>query len=416
MRAKSYFLAARCGWVAAMTLVVCFLVTETKYNRDIFNNAAARLNIAERDIHYIETDDSAMQYDNCEVSRKLQEIAVTVKTPRGTGSGTMVQRMIDGRVRTFVWTAAHVVASLRSEEDGVVTFGEPTILVETWFAGEMTESKEYACKVIRYSDADNGHDLALLAVKEPNVFPLSRSADFMREGWIPEISVELCHCGSLLGEVGTNSYTTGVLSKVGRMLEGLPYAFDQITVVTFPGSSGGGVHLRKDGRYVGMLVRGHRTQGFNLMVPVRAMYEWAREVDCLWALDDSQNVPSLYEINTAPVEVTRSMYMDGPMPKVIAYRSEQSTKGAIFYFGAPWCGACKRMQSEVLSRPEVKAALGEYAFYSLNADLEKILVAKYGVQMLPTMVVLDANGIEIGRQIGFVPAKQLLKWLATLDE
>ena len=138
MRAKSYFLAARCGWVAAMTLVVCFLVTETKYNRDIFNNAAARLNIAERDIHYIETDDSAMQYDNCEVSRKLQEIAVTVKTPRGTGSGTMVQRMIDGRVRTFVWTAAHVVASLRSEEDGVVTFGEPTILVETWFAGEMT--------------------------------------------------------------------------------------------------------------------------------------------------------------------------------------------------------------------------------------------------------------------------------------
>ena len=52
--------------------------------------------------------------------------------------------------------------------------------------------------------------------------------------------------------------------------------------------------------------RGENQRGagetFNLIVPVRRMYDWAKEVGILWALDESVAVPPLEEILKMPVE------------------------------------------------------------------------------------------------------------------
>ena len=77
-------------------------------------------------------------------------------------------------------------------------------------------------------------------------------------------------------------------------------SFGRPTVTAFPGSSGGGVYLT-NGQYIGMLVRG-AGEGFNFIVPVRRMSDWAKKVKVGWALDDSIAAPSIEELLEQPIE------------------------------------------------------------------------------------------------------------------
>lgn len=246
----------------------------------------------------------------------LQDISVTVKAGRAQGSGTLVTRKIGDDTVTFLWTAGHVVDNLRTirkvvSADGdvkiLVEFRDPEIVQERHQSGRRVGQQTLDCKVIKYSDYDYGEDLAVLMVRLKNAYPLDISAKFHPDpNYVPPIGVDLSHCGSLLGQFGANSYTTGVLSQTGRLLEGSGAnkpVFDQVTAVAFPGSSGGGMYLRDDGVYIGMLTQGVRAlQGFNFIVPVRRIHAWAKEADILWALDPSVPMPSLAEINAIKVE------------------------------------------------------------------------------------------------------------------
>jgi hypothetical protein len=77
--------------------------------------------------------------------------------------------------------------------------------------------------------------------------------------------------------------------------------FDQTTVTAFPGSSGGGVFLKADGQYVGMLVRGGGEQ-FNFIVPVRRLRAWAESAKITWAVDHDVAMPSKAEVDKQPIE------------------------------------------------------------------------------------------------------------------
>ena len=98
--------------------------------------------------------------------------------------------------------------------------------------------------------------------------------------------------------------TSGIMSQHGRVLKNLnKRIFDQTTCTAFPGSSGGGVYLKSDARYVGMLVRG-AGEGFNLIVPVRRMVEYCQENKIMWALDKNVKIPTEEELNKMPIENT----------------------------------------------------------------------------------------------------------------
>ena len=246
----------------------------------------------------------------------LQAVSVTIKAGSAQGSGTLVTRKIGDDTITFVWTAGHVVDGLRTTRTVISASGTPKILVEYKDAEIVQERQQngravgevkYACKVVKVSDADYGEDLAVLMVRCKSAYPLSVCAKFQQEiNYIPPIGVELSHCGSLLGQFGANSYTTGVLSQTGRMLpmKGANVkVFDQVTAVAFPGSSGGGMFLKADGVYVGMLTQGvQQLQGFNFIVPVRRIHTWAREAKIEWAINPAVKMPSLSDIEVIPVE------------------------------------------------------------------------------------------------------------------
>jgi hypothetical protein len=246
----------------------------------------------------------------------LQQISVTIKAGDAQGSGTIVTRKIGDDTVSFIWTAGHVVDNLRvvrkviTADGGTrvrVEFRDAQIVQEFQQNGRRVGETKLDAKVVKFSDADFGEDLALLMVRRMNAYPLSVSAKFKTDvNYVPAIGVELSHCGSLLGQFGANSYTEGVLSQVGRTLEmkgANVKVFDQVTAVAFPGSSGGGMFLKANGEYVGMLTQGvMKLQGFNFIVPVRRIHAFAKAAKIEWAVDPNAKLPTLAEIETMSVE------------------------------------------------------------------------------------------------------------------
>jgi S1-C subfamily serine protease len=253
----------------------------------------------------------------------LQAISVTIRAGGSQGSGVLFTR----GERTFVWTAAHVVDGLRHTRT-VIVEGTPKLIVEFEDAKIVQEFKEDGrrigesvmdCRIVRYSDSEQGEDLALLEVRKHNF--TTASARFY-SGSIPEIGTELYHVGSLLGQFGANSLTAGNVSQIGRVLDLKPGGtiFDQTTVTAFPGSSGGGVFLKSNGEYVGMLVRG-AGEGFNFIVPIRRMRAWAQSAKVEWAIDSSVPVPSEAELKKLPIEDSGVQFDAHPSADSMRFRT-----------------------------------------------------------------------------------------------
>lgn len=245
---------------------------------------------------------SASADDPGKVPAHLQDISVTISSGNAEGSGVLKTR--DGV--NYVWTAGHVVRGLRSTREVVdpttgtkrtlVEFRDAVVVKQLVEDGRMVGKVQFDAEVLRYSDSENGQDLAILRIRKKNF--ATASATFYLDEPIPPIGSELYHVGSLLGQVGSNSLTTGIVSQIGRLHD--KQIYDQTTVAAFPGSSGGGVFL-KDGRYVGMLVRGSG-ETFNLCVPVRRMRQWAKHAGVEWAINDAMPVPSDAELKKLPIE------------------------------------------------------------------------------------------------------------------
>ena len=262
----------------------------------------------------------------------LQSISVTIKAKKGfsesQGSGVIVTRELrktKGSVEktkvNFIWTAAHVVRGLRNVRTvidpltgtsrKVVEFKDAQLVQELTQNGRKVGEVKMEARVLKYSDATDGEDLALLIVRKTGFVDVS--AQFYLEDKLIPIGTSLFHVGSLLGQVGANSMTQGIMSQQGRVLQignGEGVVFDQTTVTAFPGSSGGGVFLSglgndnlksEQGKYIGMLVRGSG-EGFNFIVPIRRMKRWAERVNIQWALDPAVQTPLLDELMAEKIE------------------------------------------------------------------------------------------------------------------
>ena len=271
-----------------------------------------------------------------QVVQKLLDISVTVKSGGSQGSGTLVTRKLpSGDTITFVWTAGHVVDGLRKTrtvvdpESGtpraVVEFEDAQIVKEFTEDGRRIGEQKFEARILRYSDSEQGEDLALLQVRKKN-YTTEGGTEFYLDAAIPPIGTDLYHVGSLLGQFGANSFTTGTMSQHGRVLNlgANGVIFDQTTVTAFPGSSGGGVFLKSDGRYVGMLVRGAGEQ-FNFIVPARRLAGWAKKAKVEWAIDPKVAVPTYDELDKIKPEDTGVSFN----------RADAKPKGYGFYLQTP---------------------------------------------------------------------------------
>jgi thioredoxin-like negative regulator of GroEL len=85
--------------------------------------------------------------------------------------------------------------------------------------------------------------------------------------------------------------------------------------------------------------------------------------------------------------------------------------------GAYWCPPCHELDEKVFTQPEFAQWLGT-KMIAVHIDAEKgegpELVERYRVQAYPTMLVLEASGIEKGRIVDFVEYEPLITQLEAI--
>lgn len=77
-------------------------------------------------------------------------------------------------------------------------------------------------------------------------------------------------------------------------------------------------------------------------------------------------------------------------------------------FWAPWCGPCKMMEPIL---EELEKELKEVEIIKINVDEQPEVSQKYGVMSIPTYVV-EKEGKEVGRKIGFTSKPEMVKLLS----
>jgi len=92
-------------------------------------------------------------------------------------------------------------------------------------------------------------------------------------------------------------------------------------------------------------------------------------------------------------------------------RAREEKKAVVVDFYADWCVWCRRLDSTTYRDPKVVDFLSRRVIpLKLNVDAGegRKLAGKYHVDGLPTILVLSAEGKEIGRIPGYMPAAQFL--------
>jgi thioredoxin-related protein len=103
------------------------------------------------------------------------------------------------------------------------------------------------------------------------------------------------------------------------------------------------------------------------------------------------------------------------VPKALAQAKADKKLVLLDFTGSDWCGWCIKFDQETLSTDKFAAyAKAHLELVTLDFPNKKpqsdslkaanaALQTKYGVEGFPTFILLNADGKEIGRQVGYAP-------------
>lgn len=90
--------------------------------------------------------------------------------------------------------------------------------------------------------------------------------------------------------------------------------------------------------------------------------------------------------------------------------SRETNKEIFLYFGADWCGYCKKME-KVLEDKQVSANMNDYIVLKLNKDFNENLSKRYNVKSIPDYMIIDKDENILKRHKGYKDKKEFLNWL-----
>ena len=93
--------------------------------------------------------------------------------------------------------------------------------------------------------------------------------------------------------------------------------------------------------------------------------------------------------------------------------AKRDGKGVMVDFSAVYCKPCGKLETDTFAADGVyERILAEYVPLKIDVskgtDLDDQLQEKYDAETLPAVILLDANGRELGRIREFVPADDFL--------
>lgn len=96
--------------------------------------------------------------------------------------------------------------------------------------------------------------------------------------------------------------------------------------------------------------------------------------------------------------------------------AETQEKNVILDFGAEWCAACKELEHKTFSDTDVLKRLKTMTAIKIDCTkakdpLVKDVLSRFSVTGLPTVIILDKQGQELGRFTSFLPPEEFIKFL-----
>lgn len=125
----------------------------------------------------------------------------------------------------------------------------------------------------------------------------------------------------------------------------------------------------------------------------------------------SPNAPSVESRLKAPATVE---WMKDESAAVAAARKQG--KPIVINFWAAWCVPCKMLNEKTLADRMVQGRIGANYIaldldVTMNSDADEVLQAKYDAKTLPAILLVTADGEELGRVTKFVKASVLVELL-----
>lgn len=96
-----------------------------------------------------------------------------------------------------------------------------------------------------------------------------------------------------------------------------------------------------------------------------------------------------------------------------AAKAEARAKGKRLFidFETTWCGPCHQMDQFVYNADLVVAAASDLIAVKVDGDDARDLVKQFNVAAYPTMILLDATGKELARNVGYIGVKETAAFL-----
>jgi len=121
-------------------------------------------------------------------------------------------------------------------------------------------------------------------------------------------------------------------------------------------------------------------------------------------------VPAGADEPAQPAAAAETHWTDASWDAILAQAKEQNKYVFVDFF-TTWCGPCKRMDKVTYVDPDVVTFLDTTvpARYDCEKGYGETLAKKYKVLAYPTLMLLDAEGKEIDRHVGYLDPPEFIE-------